>query len=149
MRTGTTVSLLAGAVTIAALAALGMRTPDEQGARAVRTTLSAAAVKPGPGAPNASGTLSIQAKLGQEEVCYELSVSGVAGASAAHVHLGAEGAVGPSVVTLATPADGSAKGCVTVNRALVRDLIEEPADYYADVHSAAFPKGAVRGQLSR
>ena len=57
---------------------------------------------------------------------------------------------GPIVVSLTAPdANGLARGCVTVKRADLRDIRWNPKMYYVNVHNAAFPGGAVRGQLSK
>jgi hypothetical protein len=142
MRTGALAGLIAG-VGILASVAVG-----RQSARPLSATLSADNV-PGKGAAGGTGSAQLDASLGQEQLCYTVTLSGVAGATASHVHLGAEGSSGPAVVTLGTPSSGTSKGCLNVNRALVRDLLEAPGDYYVDVHSAEYPKGAVRGQLGR
>lgn len=120
-----------------------------QGSRTLRAQLTPAAVRPGPGTEGASGTATLRLEVGQERVCYTLSVAGTQRPSSAHVHLGEASRSGPVVLTLGTPAQGSAEGCLDTNRALVRDLIEAPADYYVDVHDAANADGAVRGQLTK
>lgn len=70
----------------------------------------------------------------------------------AHIHKAPFGKNGPVVVPLiasAMPGNIFAvAGTVTgVDPALVRDLAQHPLSYYANLHSAQFPGGAVRGQL--
>ena len=67
----------------------------------------------------------------------------------AHIHEGAAGKDGPPKVTFDPPKTGSAKGCNPADAALIKAIMQNPADYYVNVHNAAFPKGAVRGQLSK
>jgi hypothetical protein len=50
-------------------------------------------------------------------------------------------------VTLDAPTDGTAGGCTPAERALVRMMIQNPEGFYVNVHTEAFPDGAVRGQL--
>ena len=38
---------------------------------------------------------------------------------------------------------------MTVADALAQDLAANPADYYFNIHTTAFPGGAIRGQLAR
>ena len=66
-----------------------------------------------------------------------------------HIHEGAVGQDGPVKVPFDAPKTGSAKGCKTADAAVVKAIMQNPANYYVNVHNAAYPKGAVRGQLSK
>ena len=44
---------------------------------------------------------------------------------------------------------GAASGCTPVDSALAQAILKNPHKYYANVHTTAFPNGAVRGQLAR
>jgi hypothetical protein len=81
-------------------------------------------------------------------VCYALSAWGLAGTvTGAHIHQAPVGKNGPVKVTLQPPVHGGSVGCSTVAGALARALRSHPADFYVNVHTSAFPDGAVRGQL--
>ena len=119
------------------------------GGRPLATTLTGAAEAPGPGDPDGSGTAMIRVNPGQREICWSLSVTGIAPATAAHIHIAPAGAPGPVVVGLEAPTSGSSSGCVAVDRSTALDIIRNPADYYVNVHNTPYPGGAVRGQLGR
>lgn len=121
----------------------------QTGGRKLQTSLTGAAEVPGPGDADGTGTAEITVNPGQTQVCYKLSVSNIAPATAAHIHEAAPTAAGPVVVTLGAPTSGTSAGCVTVTRALALEILKRPADYYVNVHNAAFPGGAVRGQLAK
>lgn len=127
--------------------------PDGAG-RTFLTTLSGAEEVPGPGDPDGSGTARITLNHGQGTICYELTVVDIEPARAAHIHEAGAGAAGPVVVTLVAstlvaPTDGSSSGCVAADRALIKEIIQHPEDYYVNVHNAEFPAGALRGQLGK
>ena len=131
-------ALIAGAATAA------------DGGRKLQTNLTGAAEVPGPGDADGTGTAQITVNSGQKQVCYKLSVANIAPATAAHIHEAAPTAAGPVKVSLGAPnASGTSSGCVTVTRALALEILKRPADYYVNVHNAAFPGGAVRGQLAK
>jgi hypothetical protein len=111
--------------------------------------LTGAAEVPGPGDPDGSGTVQVTFNPDKGEVCYDMTVAKIDEATAAHIHEGAVGKDGPVKVALDTPKTGSAKGCKTADATLIKTLMANPTDYYVNVHNAAFPKGAVRGQLSK
>ena len=104
---------------------------------------------PDPGDPKGSGTVQVTLNPDKGEVCYELSVANIQEATGAHIHEGAMGKGGPVKVTLEAPKTGSAKGCAKADVAVIQAMLKDPAGYYVNVHNAAFPKGAVRGQLSK
>jgi hypothetical protein len=112
------------------------------------TTLSGAEEVP-PADPDGTGFASITLNVGQTSVCWELSVSNIAPATAAHIHAAPAGVNGPVVVPLSPPTSGSSSGCAeNVDPALIQAIIDRPEQYYVNVHNAEFPGGAVRGQLS-
>lgn len=121
----------------------------EEGGRPISVALTGPAEAPTPGDPDGSGTATLRINPGQQQVCYEFSVTGIAAATAAHIHKAPAGAAGPVVVGLTAPTTGSSKACAEVARQLALDILKTPADYYVNVHNAEFPGGAVRGQLSK
>lgn len=116
--------------------------------------LTGAQEAPGPGDPDASGSASLRLNPGKGEVCFDVSWANVDGeVFASHIHVAPAGSPGPIVVTLFTGSfggTGSMSGCVEADRDLIKAIIQNPADYYVNVHSTPdFPAGAVRGQLSK
>ena len=105
---------------------------------------------PGPGDPDGSGFAAVAFFVDLSRVCAFIEALDIAAATAAHVHSGAAGVEGPVVITLPTPdANGVADGCVEgVDPILIQQILANPASYYVNVHTADFPAGAVRGQLS-
>jgi hypothetical protein len=101
----------------------------------------------GGGDPDASGTAAVRTR--GTEVCYDLKWSGV-DVTMAHIHKGAAGANGDVVVNFFAgdePLDANSKsGCVTAKEAVVKGLAANPGNYYVNLHSPEFPKGAIRGQ---
>ena len=137
-------------VTLAlAVALLGFAWDAVAGGRPLATTLTGAEEVPGPGDPDGSGEAFVTLNPGQQQVCFQLSVSGIAPATAAHIHVGPVGVAGPVVVGLAPPTAGFSSGCVSADRALINDILRNPEEYYVNVHNAEFPAGALRGQLSK
>ena len=103
---------------------------------------------PNQGDLDGEGTAYLTLNQGQGEICYELTVSGIAPATAAHIHIAPVTAPGPVVVPLAAPTDGSSSGCVSVDPELIKAIRQNPENYYVNVHNAEYPAGALRGQLS-
>lgn len=126
----------------------------EHGGRPLSTdmTQEVTTTPPWAGDPDGSGTALITLNVGKAEVCWDLSASNITlPATASHIHRAPAGVRGAIVVFLSPPdATGAAVGCTSgVDRGLIRDILENPASYYVNVHTTDFPPGAVRGQLPR
>jgi CHRD domain len=135
------VALLASALTVAAQPA--------QGKALAAVKLTGDAEVPGPGDSKGSGTVTVTVNPEKGEVCYDLTVANLQEATAAHIHEGAVGKEGPVKVGLEAPKTGAAKGCKSAEPAVIQAFMEHPANYYVNVHTTDFPKGAVRGQLAK
>jgi hypothetical protein len=88
-------------------------------------------------------------------LCYVLTVENIERATAAHIHEGRPGQNGPVVATLAPPGDGNAADCLTEGESgkfptgeTVAEILNNPQNYYVNVHNAQYPGGALRGQLA-
>jgi len=103
---------------------------------------------PGPGDPDGNGTVEVRVDPRTGEICWNLYARAIDPATAAHIHRGAAGIAGPPVLTLTTPdANGRSQGCQTVDLGLAREIGTRGYDFYVNVHTAAHPAGAIRGQL--
>ena len=109
--------------------------------------LAGAAERPNPGDEDGSGEAAITIETTTNEICFQISVTGIEEATAAHVHEGGPDEAGPPVIDLTAPSGGSSEGCTAVEAELLNSLAENPQNYYVNVHNAEFPAGAVRGQL--
>lgn len=110
-----------------------------------------AAGQGGVGDPDGTGSARVTINVGQNRLCFDIDVTNVDAARRGHIHEAPAGKNGPIVVELfeAGAVPGDLAGCVRVERALLREIAKTPSDYYVNVHNAAFPAGAVRGQLSK
>jgi hypothetical protein len=109
-------------------------------------TLTGAREAPGPGDKNGRGEFSWS--LDGTRLCYLLSAKRIGTAAAAHIHRGKVGVAGPVKIELSAPNHASA-ACVTIDAGLARNLRDHPRKYYVNVHTAAFPNGAMRAQLTK
>jgi hypothetical protein len=102
------------------------------------------------GDPNASGTASV--KVSDSQVCFDVQWSGIK-ATASHIHLAPKGRAGAIVVPFFksdTPLGATRKqGCTEVSATLAKAIASNPGAYYVNVHDTPFPKGAIRGQLTK
>lgn len=114
------------------------------------------------GDPNGMGSAYVFGVDGDPTtLCYVLEVSElqlvpVGEGMAAHIHEGAMGENGPVVAALAGPEDGNAGDCLTEGEegkfptgetGIVQRILNNPEDFYINVHNPEFPDGAIRGQL--
>lgn len=105
---------------------------------------------PGPGDPAGSGSFTgaIVMHEAAGELCYVLEVADLSSeVTAAHIHSGAEGEAGDIHVELTPPIGGPVDECLTLNATELVPLMDDPTQFYVNVHSQGHPDGAVRGQL--
>jgi|SRR3954468_19113812 hypothetical protein len=103
------------------------------------------------GDPDATGTAVLTLKSTQ--VCYVITPKKAGSTfSAGHIHAGKKGVAGPPVIPLwAKPkklSGGKLAGCASAKAADIAKVKAKPAGYYVNIHNAAYPSGAVRGQLT-
>ena len=139
--------ILAG-IGLAALASAAT-SPADDGGRKLSTVLSGSVEVPGPGDLDGSGSFVAEVNPGQGSICYRLQAHAIVTATGAHIHRAPVGSAGPVVVPLSTPANGSAEACAEISRELAMQLIQNPQDFYVNVHNSEFPAGAIRGQLQK
>lgn len=131
------------------LAATATAEHVRSGGTVLTATLTGAAERPGPGDPDGSGSITITVNPGQKRICYELTVAGIDAPTAAHIHIAPVTSPGPVVIGFPAPPLGTSSGCIDVTSRQAAQLIAKPSAYYFNVHNAAFPGGAIRGQLAK
>ena len=134
---------LMAAMSLSALAAHGPIAEKEVGGRPLTATLTGAA-EVGDGDPDGMGMAELTVNPGQGTICYTITATNIDPVTGVHIHEAPAGENGPVVRALSFGSD-----CVVVSREFAQDLLKNPADYYINVHTDAFPGGAVRGQLGQ
>ena len=113
------------------------------------------------GDPDGSGTAELTVDLKEGTVCYDIEVTGIgeptepaAGIGNAHIHSYPQnGAIAVDLETTFELVEGTtdtyqASDCVTASRRTLVDILLNPESYYINVHTVAFPAGAVQGNLA-
>ena len=105
---------------------------------------------PGPGDPNGKGEGFFSVKPKKGKVCFQLSWEKIDQPSAGHIHKGVKGEAGDIKVLLfdQTPPTSTVEDCVkNLKKKLLKRIAAHPENFYVNVHNAAYPDGAIRGQL--
>jgi len=98
--------------------------------------------------PDASGTAEISIADELTRVCWDLNdLQGLGPITGAHIHRGVAGEDGDVVLALAQATEGGWRGCSSDTKWIQRAFDEGIENYYVNVHTAEYPKGAIRGQL--
>lgn len=110
-------------------------------------SLTGDAEVPGPGSEG-TGTAAVTIDGG--EVCIDGELTEVGAVMAGHIHTGTAEESGGVLLDLAvmTEGDGPFESCVEVDEATAATITGDPAGHYVNLHTADFPDGAVRAQLS-
>jgi hypothetical protein len=101
------------------------------------------------GDPNGHGAAAVMIPSGTE-ICIAVLVNRIGDPTAMHIHENTAGENGPIVVPFNPPRRGNpghASQCVEAPAAVIDRIRRNPSRFYVNVHTEAFPAGAVRGQL--
>ena len=136
-------------VLITFVAAVSFVVASEQYKQGRMTTITLTGLNeiPNYGDPDGTGLFKFEINTAQHQICYELTTSNIATATAAQIHAGGKGIAGPSLITLLPPTKGMSKDCVSVEADKLAALIKNHGHFYVSVQNAEFPEGAIRGQL--
>jgi CHRD domain len=110
-------------------------------------------VKGGPAVGDKDGRGHAIVRVRDNQICFTLDWNRIGAPTLGHIHSGAIKTNGPVQVgffagVLPDTVD-TATGCVSADAAAVADITAHPETHYVNLHTAAFPGGAVRGQLKR
>ena len=98
-------------------------------------------------AVNGTGKFKGRVNLAAGKLCYTLTSARLDSLTMAHIHAGAIGVAGPPVVTLS--ANVPTEACIPIDKDVAVKLVARPRDFYVNIHTTNYPKGAVRGQLAK
>jgi hypothetical protein len=102
---------------------------------------------PGPGDPDGKGHVVVALRPAKDRICgLKLAWQNLGKVTSAHIHRGRRGDSGDILVDF-TRWVKQGPPCVKVSRPLIRRIAHNPWRYYFNVHTKAFPAGAIRGQL--
>ena len=145
MRTRLRVSLtIAAALSLlATLALAGM-------VAAAETTLTAQLAGDAETDEDGTGTATVVLDPEAGTACWDITLENVDPITVSHIHVGAEGMNGGVVVDLDLDGfEGSSEGCNdAADPDTLQEIIDDPAGFYVNVHTADLPAGAIRGQLA-
>ncbi len=105
------------------------------------------------GDPQGWGLARLELDPKQETACYFLRWTELDGVvTAFHLHAAPRRNDGPHWIDLFNDQhfngqQNEASGCVHSSRGKILDVINDPSDYYLNVHTTAHKDGAIRGQL--
>lgn len=130
--------------------------------RSLSFRLTSAEVPTG-GDPDGRGGAQLTLHPKKEKVCFDVEWSRLDGAvTAMHIHKAPTGATGPHHIELfnderfvgdsnrvaaCVQVEDGGHGSAETAREKILAVVRDPQGYYLNVHSSAFPAGAIRGQL--
>jgi len=136
-----------GAATMMAAAlALGLSGTALAGTVVLTATLTGANETAG-GDADGSGKFRAEIDPDAGDVCYTLTAKGIDKVTMAHIHEGAAGSDGKPLGRIDVTTEGDE--CLAMEPEVLTKIVATPGDYYVNIHTNAYPKGAVRGQLAK
>ncbi len=100
-----------------------------------------------PGGGDTTGYADFNGRIDAKssQFCYTLVLEDLAMTGAA-IHEGKEGKAGAAVFALEA-GEGGKEVCTSMDSKLAKAIGGKPGNYYVSINSAAFPAGALRGQI--
>jgi len=147
------IAVLAGVVGLGAIAVAGAQAPPTlqpaaNPVSAFTVALNNTSEFPGPGEVGGTGEATITINSATGQVCANITTVGIGQMTAMHIHPGGVGVANPPVVDFAVTSGTAVAKCVMSTPLQAAAIIAAPASFYMNAHDAAFPNGAIRGQLA-
>ena len=139
-RIGPLAAAVLGAVALAAV-------PAQAAPTALKAAMTAEEEVPAPGPAGAKGTGDFQADPDAGTLCYKIAMEGAGEPTMGHIHEGPAGTAGPVKIDLKMKENGL-EGCAPADGMILKAVIADPGNFYANIHTATYPAGAIRGQLT-
>lgn len=102
-------------------------------------------------AADPDGTGRVIVRIRGTQLCFLVQWNNILAPFVAHIHRAPVGVNGPVAVGFWAgqlhPSVRALTGCVTASPETLAAMVANPADYYANVHDASYPAGAIKGQL--
>ena len=132
-------------VLAALIAALVLAAPAGAAVKRLEANLKGSAATDTDG----SGKAKLRLNRERKRVCFTITVRDIDDVVAAHIHRHSDSSIVVDLIT--APASGNRfTGCTEdVSKSLIRRILRKPRRYYVNVHTMAFPGGAVQGTLRK
>ena len=132
-------------VIAALIATLVLAAPAGAAVKRLQANLSGSAATD----PDGGGTAKLRLNRERERVCYTITVRQIDDVVAAHIHRRSDSGIAVDLIT--APESGNRfTGCTEdVAKSTIRRILRRPRRFYVNVHTVAYPGGAIQGRLRR
>jgi hypothetical protein len=142
---------------VGALALLGLVAGTGYATASAVTVFTVHLAPTATGDQDGSGVAVLRLDPDHQQICYTIVVRDIGqpvepapGIGSAHIHTALTGGVFVNLLTdfRSTGSDTYiARGCVSTSTANIDAILSHPDQYYVNVHTAEFPRGAIQGSL--
>jgi CHRD domain len=142
---------------VGALALLGLVAGTGYATASAVTVFTVHLAPTASGDQDGSGVAVLRLDLDHQQICYTIVVRNIGqpvepalGIGSAHIHTALTGGVFVNLLTdfRSTGSDTYiARGCVSTSTANIEAILSNPDQYYVNVHTVEFPRGAIQGSL--
>ncbi len=102
------------------------------------------------GDPDGTGGGTITLDPDTNMISWNFTYANIAAPTLMHIHTGQDGASGGILINLGVATSGGAGTLIsstTTTAANITNILNNPQNFYVNVHNSPFPNGAVRGQI--